>query len=101
MVEAGASEVTEEQVVEALDWAFTAMQPAIALQEELVAKIGVTKREYELDLPDQAIQDEVAKYLENKLGEDLHKPYPERNELIGVLRTEVPDHFCRKTRRRF
>ncbi|MCA9326101.1 polyribonucleotide nucleotidyltransferase [Candidatus Saccharibacteria bacterium] len=96
MVEAGASEVTEEQVVEALDWAFTAMQPAIALQEELVAKIGVTKQEYELDLPDQAIQDEVAKYLENKLGEDLHKPYPERNELIGVLRQEVLDHFAEK-----
>ena len=72
------------------------MQPAIALQEELVAKIGVTKQEYELDLPDQTIQDEVAKYLENKLGEDLHKPYPERNELIGVLRTEVLDHFAEK-----
>ena len=35
------------------------------------------------DLPDQAIQDEVAKYLEHKLGEDLHKPYPERNERLA------------------
>ncbi len=94
MVEAGASEVTEEQIVEALDWAFKAMQPAIALQEQLVKKVGVTAQEYELDLPDQAIQDEVAKYLEDKLGEDLRKPYPERNEMIGVLRQEVLDHFA-------
>ena len=36
MVEAGASEVTEEQIVEAMQFAFKAIQPAITLQEELV-----------------------------------------------------------------
>src|SRR5262249_29051222 len=40
MVEAGAKEVSEEQVVEALEYAFNAMQPAIALQKELIAKVG-------------------------------------------------------------
>src|SRR5665213_2130012 len=49
MVEAGASEVTEDQVVETLEFAQKAMQPAIKIQEELVAKVGVTKQEYELD----------------------------------------------------
>jgi polyribonucleotide nucleotidyltransferase len=37
MVEAGASEVTEEKVAEVLAWAQDAIQPAIKLQKELVA----------------------------------------------------------------
>ena len=42
MVEAGANEVGEKAMIEAMEFAFKAMQPAIKLQEELVEKIGVT-----------------------------------------------------------
>src|ERR1700722_15200419 len=56
MVEAGADEVPEDKVVEALEFAQKAMQPAIKIQEELVTKVGVTQQEYELDLPDDSIQ---------------------------------------------
>src|SRR5688572_23946515 len=56
MVEAGANEATEEQVAEAIAWAFAAMQPAIALQEELIKKVGVTTQDYTLSLPDESIQ---------------------------------------------
>jgi polyribonucleotide nucleotidyltransferase len=93
MVEAGASEVTEEQIVEALAYAQEAMQPAIALQKELVAKVGVTKQEYTLVLPDAEIQKTVFEYLEEKIGEDLRAPYPERNELVATLREQTMDHF--------
>jgi polyribonucleotide nucleotidyltransferase len=93
MVEAGANEVTEEQVVEALAFAADAIQPAIALQKELVKKIGVTPMEYELILPDQGIQETVAKYLDKELGENLRKPYPERNDLIANLKTETMEYF--------
>ena len=93
MVEAGASEVTEAQVVEALAFAQEAIQPAIALQKELVKTIGVTPMEYELVLPDQGIQDTVAKYIEKKLGKGLRAAYPERNDLIAKLRQETMAHF--------
>ncbi|MDB5170949.1 MAG: polynucleotide phosphorylase [Candidatus Saccharibacteria bacterium] len=96
MVEAGASEVTEEQIAEAIEYAFEAMQPAIALQEELVAKIGVAKQEFVLSLPDAAIQTAVNEWLEGKLGEDLRKPYPERNVLIAQLREEMQAHFAQE-----
>jgi len=33
---AGAQQVSEDQIVEALEYAFKAMQPAIAIQQELV-----------------------------------------------------------------
>ncbi len=86
MVEAGANEATEEQVAEALEFAFKAMQPAIELQKELVAKIGVTKQEYELTLPNADIQNEVDAWVDGKLGENLRAPYPERNVLVQKLR---------------
>jgi polyribonucleotide nucleotidyltransferase len=96
MVEAGASEVTEAQVAEAIDFAFKAMQPAIALQEELVKKVGVTKQEYTLSLPDDSVQKAVDEWLDGKLGEDLRKPYPERNVLVQQLRDEMHEAFAEK-----
>jgi polyribonucleotide nucleotidyltransferase len=89
MVEAGGSEVSEAQVAEAIAFAFEAMQPAIALQQELIQKVGVTKQEYTLSLPDDSIQTAVDKWLEGKLGEDLRKPYPERNVLVQNLREDM------------
>ena len=96
MVEAGASEVTEQQIADAIAYAFEAMQPAIALQEELAAKVGVTPQEYVLELPDLTIQTEVNEWIEGRLGEDLRKPYPERNVLIGSLREEMQAAMAEK-----
>lgn len=96
MVEAGANEVSEEQIAEAMDFAFKAMQPAIELQLELVKKIGVTKLEFELDLPDEDVQKTVDEWLDGKLGEGLRKPYPERNVLIQTLRDAMHVQFADK-----
>jgi polyribonucleotide nucleotidyltransferase len=88
MVEAGANEISEETVTEALTWAHEALQPAIALQKELVEKVGVQPLAYELVLPDENIQTAVDAWVEGKIGEDLRRPYPERNEMVSVLRDE-------------
>ena len=96
MVEAGANEATEAQVAEAIEFAFKEMQPAIKLQKELAEKIGVTEQEFELELPDGSIQEEVDKWLEGKLGEDLRKPYPERNVLVQQLREEMIEELSEK-----
>jgi polyribonucleotide nucleotidyltransferase len=96
MVEAGASEVTEEEVAKGIEYAFTAMQPAIKLQQQLVEKIGVQKQEYELDLPDENVQKEIDEWVKDKLGEDLRKPYPERNVLVAQLREDMDTEFAKK-----
>ncbi len=96
MAEAGASEVTEDVIADALQYGFTAMQPAIALQQELADKVGVTKQEFTLSLPDPAILTTVDAWLEGKLGEDLRKPYPERNVLIQTLRDDMHAEFADK-----
>lgn len=86
MVEAGANEVSEDRVLEAMEWATAQMQPALDVQKELATKVGVEKLEYELVLPDEAIQSEVDAWVEGKLGASLRKTYPERNALIQELR---------------
>jgi polyribonucleotide nucleotidyltransferase len=93
MVEAGANEVPETKVVEALAFAQKAMQPAIKLQEELIKKVGVEKQAFELSLPDEDIQKRVDTWVEGKLGAGLRSPYPERNELVNTVRTQMEEHF--------
>jgi polyribonucleotide nucleotidyltransferase len=96
MVEAGANEVSEADVADALGWAHEQLQPAIKLQQELVEKAGVQPLEYTLVLPDEGIQSIVDEWMEDKLGEDLRKPYPERNELVATLRKEFHDAMIEK-----
>jgi polyribonucleotide nucleotidyltransferase len=88
MVEAGASEVSEEIIADAIEWAFKELQPLIAVQEELVKKVGVTEQEYELDLPNEDIQKSVNDWVKDRFGERLRAPYPERNDLVYELRTD-------------
>ena len=96
MVEAGANEVSEEVIGEALEWAFNAYQPAIALQRELVEKVQPVAREYELVLPNEAVQAEVDGWISGKLGEKLRAPYPERNEMVNELRWAFHEAFREK-----
>jgi len=93
MVEAGASEVDESTVIAAMEYAQKAIQPAIDLQLELAKKVGVTPQEYELILPDEAIQKKVDKWVEGKMGKALRAPYPERNDLVSDLRHKMHEAF--------
>lgn len=88
MVEAGANQVTEDLVGDALEWTFDAIQPAIKLQRELADKVGVAELPYELVLPDEGIQAVVDEWMADKLSEDLRRPYPERNEMVNILRDQ-------------
>jgi polyribonucleotide nucleotidyltransferase len=97
MVEAGANEVPEEKVIEAMEFAHKAIQPAIALQQELIKKIKPAKQEYELVLPDQDIQKRVDTWVAGKLGTGLRAPYPERNDLVAQLREQMYEHFVKET----
>lgn len=96
MVEAGAREVPEEQITAALAYAQKAIKPAVDIQSELVKKIGVAKQEYELVLPDEQIQKAVDKWLDGKLGAGLRTAYPERNDLVNDLRTNMHEHFAKQ-----
>ena len=96
MVEAGADEVSEEVILDAMEWAHKMFQPAIALQHELKEKVKPEEQEYELVLPNQGIQEEVDEWISDKLGERLRKAYPERNQMVNELRWEFHEAMTKK-----
>lgn len=96
MVEAGANEVPEDVVIDAIAWAHEAMQPAIKLQKELAEKLATVPMEYELVLPNEEIQTEVDEWAHDKFGEKLHKAYPERNEMVNELRWAFHEEMLEK-----
>lgn len=94
MVEAGANEISEDELIGAMEWAHQAMQPAIKLQRELAEKVQPAELEYNLVLPNEDYQKDVDSWVDGKLGEALHKPYPERNELVSDLRRAFHEHMA-------
>jgi len=96
MVEAGAREVSEETIAEALAYGHQAIQPAIELQNELAKKVGVTPQEFTLLLPDESIQKKVDDWTKDKLGAGLRAPYPERNDLVADIRVKMHEHFTKE-----
>jgi polyribonucleotide nucleotidyltransferase len=96
MVEAGASEVTEDEIAGALEYAQAAIKPAVELQKKLVQMVGVTAQEYNLTLPNEEIQKSIDAWVDGKLGEALRAPYPERNELVSDLKEAMHQDFAKK-----
>ena len=96
MVEAGAHEVSEQVIIDAMAWAHQMMQPAIQLQRELAEKVAPAAQQYELVLPDETIQAEVDAWVAGKFGAAIRRAYPERNELIADIRQVFHDEFTEK-----
>jgi polyribonucleotide nucleotidyltransferase len=96
MVEAGAREVSEETIADALAYAHQAIQPAIDLQNELTQKVGVTPQEFTLLLPDESIRKKVDEWTKGKLGAGMRAPYPERNDLVADLRVKMHEQFTKE-----
>ncbi len=94
MVEAGATEVSEDTIADAFEWALKQIQPALDLQHQLVEAVQPEAQEYELVLPDEDIQAKVDEYMSDKLADDLRLPYPQRNPLIADIKQEMLDHFA-------
>ena len=95
MVEAGAKEVPESEIISALEWGLANMQPAIALQEELRSKLPIKEQEYTLVLPDEEIQQKVDAWVDGKLGANVRRANAtERNQLIDEIKYAMHDAFA-------
>ncbi|RBP06770.1 polyribonucleotide nucleotidyltransferase [Rossellomorea aquimaris] len=67
MVEAGADEVPEETMLEAIMFGHEEIKRLVAFQEEIVAKVGKEKSEIQLVELDQAVEAEVRSICETEL----------------------------------
>jgi polyribonucleotide nucleotidyltransferase len=93
MVEAGASQVPDDVVLDAIEKAHEVVKAGVALQEELCKKVGVKPFEYELSMPDETISKEVKKWVDGKLGAKNRGNTLERRDYCDKLYKELDEKF--------
>lgn len=94
MVEAGAKEVPEDMIIEAMHWAVKELQPALKIQEDLRKALKVEEMEYELVLPDDEVKERVAKWTEGKFTSDKWSNTIERAQVLDDLKYQMHDEFA-------
>lgn len=101
MVEAGANEVPEEVIIEAMHWAIKTVQPVLALQKELREKINVVEKTYELKLPDKEISEKVEAWtlehfrgVEGTRGSKIRGNVIERKKIADELLEQMDKEFA-------
>ena len=69
MVEAGANQLPEQDVIEAIDFAYEAIQELIQAQRELIKELGI-----EVVTPETLVEDEsLASYINDRAAQDIKK----------------------------
>ena len=94
MVEAGAREASEEDMLEALMFGHEAIKKLIAFEEEVISAIGVEKMEYEkLEITDE-LRSEVDSIVRDRLDKALRiKDKLEKYSAIDNLEEEVIEKY--------
>ena len=94
MVEAGANEASEDDMLEALMLGHEAIKKLIAFEEEIIAEIGEEKMEYEcLEITDE-LRSEVDSYVRERLDKALRiKDKLEKYGTIDALKEEVENKY--------
>ena len=95
MVEAGANEVSEEVMLTAILFAHEQVKRIVEFQEQIVAEIGKTKREFPLQLPGDDVKAAVREFAYDKVKWmfdtfDRH----ERQAREEQVKAEVNEHFA-------
>lgn len=98
MVEAGATEVSEETINDAIQYAHEEIKRIVAMEKELFQKLGLKKRDFVAPQFDQAIESEVRQKVEANLREAMDtSKYPKLesqkkvSELREALVTSYPE----------
>jgi len=90
MVEGGAAELTEAQMLEALELAHVEIKKIVALQNELVAKVGHPKRTVKTVEIDKDLAEQVAALAMERLRSSIVIPNKmERQKTLDALLEEI------------
>ena len=94
MVEAGANELSEDEMLDAIMFGHEAIKELCAFQEEIIKEIGKPKREVSLYEPDPAIKEDIY----SRVGERMVKAISifdklERQNAIDALKNEIIDDY--------
>ena len=96
MVEAGAKEVSEELMLDAIMFAHEEIKKQVAFQEKMVADLGITKTDkIAFDVIPDEVNTAVREYATKKV-EEMFECYDRdvRQDLEDALDAEVMEHFA-------
>ncbi len=91
MVEAGATEVSEEILLEAMRRAQEVNAQVIALQEEMQAKIGKSKREFTAVVLSEGVKSTVVNFANSRNWDLVGAGKDERGAAMQAVRKELVD----------
>ncbi len=95
MVEGGAAEATEADMVEALMFGHASVQPLIAAQDELRKLVNKEKRKFEAPKPDMALKARVVELATAGVKAAYQKhDKMERYAALGVVKKEIVAQLC-------
>ena len=94
MVEAGANEVSEDDMLEALMFGHEAIKELIAFEEEIIEAIGVEKMEYDKLEITNSLREEVSDFCRERIDSSLRiKDKIEKYEAIDKVKEDLVNKY--------
>ena len=97
MVEAGANEVSEKEMLEAIMLGHDHIKKLVEFQEQIVAELGKEKVEFTLFKADPELEGDVSAYAHDKILEAIQSDNKmEREDAMDGVTEDVMGHFAEK-----
>lgn len=94
MVEAGADEVPEEEMLDAIMFGHEVIKELVAFQEQIQSEVGIPKKEVEIFDVDEKLEAEVREYTRTSLKDAISTDDKlAREERIEAIKDDTIDHF--------
>lgn len=94
MVEAGAKEVSEQVMLDAILFGHEEIKKLVAFQEQIQAEVGKPKMEFTPYVPPEALSKEIMEYGEPKIHEALMDPDKlHRDKMVSETKEAILEHF--------
>ncbi|HWR39692.1 MAG TPA: polyribonucleotide nucleotidyltransferase [Patescibacteria group bacterium] len=95
MVEAGASELSEEVILDAIMFGHKVIQEIVAFQERIIAAVGKPKQEKKLYAPPADLEQAVKEYCAEKIRTAVaNSDKLQREDDIKQVKKETAEHFA-------
>lgn len=94
MVEAGAKEVFEQVMLDAILFGHEEIKKLVAFQEQIQAEVGKPKMEFTPYVPPEALSKEIMEYGEPKIHDALMDPDKlHRDKMVSETKEAILEHF--------
>ena len=94
MVEAGADEITEKEMLDAILYAHEEIKKIIQFIDQIVEEVGKEKTAFEPELPDEELEQKVREYATGKIEYSLDTTERKvREERTGEVTADILTHF--------